>query len=155
VWSGSGTAASVVGPGGGFSAERQRAWLPDPSSGIPPEIARLTNLGVLVITYNPDLGGSIIPPELGELRRLTRLFLNGNDLTGRIPPELGKISSLQALGLSQNSLTGTVPTELGDLSNLHWLFLGTNGLTGEIPPELGDLPLYRLALDRNRLTGER
>ncbi|MDE2794327.1 MAG: Ig-like domain-containing protein [Gemmatimonadota bacterium] len=124
------------------------------SGRIPPEIARLTNLGVLVITYNPDLGGSIIPPELGELRRLTRLFLNGNDLTGRIPPELGKISSLQALGLSQNSLTGTVPTELGDLSNLHWLFLGTNGLTGEIPPELGDLPLYRLALDRNRLTGE-
>ncbi|MDE0527803.1 MAG: hypothetical protein OXH85_03825 [Truepera sp.] len=32
-------AGELAWPGRGFSAERQRAWLTDPSSGIPPEIA--------------------------------------------------------------------------------------------------------------------
>ena len=32
-----------------------------------------------------------IPPELGDLTRLTRLVLEGNELTGPIPPELGNL----------------------------------------------------------------
>ena len=47
-----------------------------------------------------------IPPELGDLTRLTRLVLEGNELTGPIPPELGNLPDLGLLDLGDNSLTG-------------------------------------------------
>ena len=124
------------------------------SGRIPPEIGDLTNLDILVVTYNPGLGGSIVPPELGKLYNLTQLALTGNGLSGGVPPELAKMSSLESLGLEQNGLTGPIPPELGALPHLQWLSLSENGLTGPIPSELGNLPLYGLSLEHNRLTGE-
>ena len=124
------------------------------SGRIPPAIGRLTSLESLTIIYNPGLGGSTVPLELGELQNLTSLSLNGNDLSGEIPPELGKMRSLQLLGLSQNRLTGSIPPQLGTLPQLEQIYLGQNRLTGEIPPELANLPLFYLSLEHNQLTGE-
>jgi len=100
------------------------------SGRIPPEIGGLTNLDILVVTYNPGLGGSIVPPELGQLHNLTRLALIGNGLSGGVPPELAKMSSLESLSLEQNGLTGPIPPELGTLPHLQWLYLSENGLPG-------------------------
>ena len=58
-------------------------------------------------------------------------------MTGEIPPELGGLSNLTRLWLDNNQLTGEIPPELGGLSNLTLLSLSSNQLTGEIPPELG------------------
>ncbi len=100
-----------------------------------------------------NLGGRI-PPELGELSRLTWLHLDGNRFAGPIPPELGKLTRLRILSLGDNDLTGPIPSELGDLSNLRRLWLDDNGLTGPIPPELGNPSnLWQLWLDDNRLSG--
>ena len=100
-----------------------------------------------------NLGGRI-PPELGELSRLTWLHLDGNRLAGPIPPELGKLTRLRILSLGDNDLSGPIPSELGDLSNLRRLWLDDNDLSGPIPPELGNLPdLRQLWLDDNRLSG--
>ena len=100
-----------------------------------------------------NLGGRI-PPELGELSRLTWLHLDGNRLTGPIPPELGKLTRLGRLSLGDNDLTGPIPPELGDLLNLRQLWLDDNDLTGPIPPALGNLSnLWQLWLDDNRLSG--
>ena len=79
-----------------------------------------------------------IPPELGGLSNLTRLFLHGNQLTGEIPPELGGLSNLTWLWLHRNQLTGEIPPELGGLSNLTGLWLYGNQLTGEITDGVGE-----------------
>ncbi len=106
------------------------------------------------------LTGSI-PPELGKLTGLTRLFLNSvepadpndNQLTGEIPPELGKLTRLTQLQLHNNQLTGEIPPELGTLTELTWLWLYNNQLTGEIP-DLSKLAKLRLLhLHNNQLSG--
>ena len=101
-----------------------------------------------------DLSGNqltgLIPPELGQLTNLARLWLNDNLLGGSIPPELGRLTGLTRLDLSDNQLTGSIPEELGQLSKLgtyrdEWadwvdLDLSNNRLSGSIPPGLGELP---------------
>ena len=44
-----------------------------------------------------------IPPELGGLSNLTRLYLFGNQLTGEIPAELGGLSNLTGCGSAATS----------------------------------------------------
>ena len=96
-----------------------------------------------------------IPPELGNLANLERLFLLGNQLSGEIPPELGDLSKLKQLILSDNHLSGPIPPELGSLSNLERLFLRDNRLNGEILPELASLSnLKQLNLSHNQLSGQ-
>ena len=137
------------------------------SGPIPPELGNLSNLTVLMLAggrRTPPLPGDVddivawrlenreypgdglsnglsgpIPPELGNLSRLTELNLQDNYLTGSIPAELGNLSNLTELRLSENSLTGAVPAELGRLANLESLELGYNYLTGPLPAELGNL----------------
>ena len=105
----------------------------------------------LRLRYN-SLKGQM-PPELGNLSKLTYLDLGGNSLTGRIPADLGDLSELQGLILHDNQLTGSIPPELGDLSELSGLHLSVNQLTGTILPELGNLSkLTSLLLDDNQLT---
>ena len=99
-----------------------------------------------------QLAGSI-PPELGNLEELERLYLAHNQLTGEIPPELGNLTNLIELALDHNQLTGEIPPELGNLINLYGLFLNHNRLTGEILSELGNLiNLEELWLGNNQLT---
>ena len=120
---------------------------------IPPELGRLSNLTRLYF-YNNQLTGEI-PPVLGRLSNLWWMDLNVNQLTGGIPPELGRLSDLGSLFLGGNQLTGEISPELGRLSNLTYLGLHDNRLTGGIPPELGRLSnLTRLWLYGNQLTGE-
>ena len=112
------------------------------------------------------LTGSV-PPELGQLVRLTSLDLTGNQLTGSLPRELGQLTQLQCLSVWENDLTGAIPATLGNLVLLETLQMGNNALSGAVPPELdhnqleGPLPqtfnklerLTSLEVQFNRLTG--
>lgn len=77
--------------------------------------------------------------EVDSAGRVESLYLNNNNLAGRIPPELDRLSALRKLWLAENRLTGAIPSELGNLASLEVLSLGYSGLSGPIPPELGNL----------------
>ena len=119
---------------------------------IPPELGQLQNLERLFLSEN-GLTGSI-PPELGQLQNLRFLFLAVNQLTGSIPAEIGQLRNLTTLELVSNHLTGAIPAEIGQLQNLTNLALAFNQLTGAIPAEIGQLQnLTDLSLLDNRITG--
>ena len=80
-----------------------------------------------------------ISPGIGLLTNLTRLYLDGNELTGEIPPEIGNLMNLQELGLSWNQLSGEIPSEIGNLTSLWGIWLDVNQLTGEIPESFCDI----------------
>jgi internalin A len=100
-----------------------------------------------------DLGAKQIkrlPPKIGQLRNLTKLYLYGNQLTA-VPPEIGQLTNLTTLELWANKLTA-VPLEIGQLLNLTELVLSGNQLTA-VPPEIGQLVnLTKLELWGNQLT---
>ena len=119
---------------------------------IPPEIGNLVNLQKLWLNSN-HLSGTI-PAELGNLVNLGDLNLSNNKLSGTMPSELGSLVNLRDLNLSYNQLSGTIPSELGSLTDLQLLYLSTNELSGAIPPELGSLVnLQGLDLSGNKLSG--
>ena len=77
-------------------------------------------------------------------------MLNANNLTGSIPPELGNLTSLRKLWLGSNNLTGSIPTELGSLARLEDLRIGSNDLTGPVPESFLQIDgLTRFHFERN------
>ena len=117
--------------------------------GVSFEGGRVTKLWL----QHNQLSGSI-PKELGQLSALTELELHDNQLSGSIPKELGQLSALTELWLHRNQLSGSIPKELGQLSALTELQLHDNQLSGSIPKELGQLSaLTLLELNDNQLSG--
>jgi RHS repeat-associated protein len=124
------------------------------TGGIPPSIATLQpTLTSLALENNPTLGGAI-PPEIGNLTKLTELWLNGNGHTGTIPTSIGNLTQLKILNLFDNSLEGTIPSSLKNLTNLEWTALSENKLSGTIPAFFGRMTkMDSLWLNDNQLTG--
>jgi hypothetical protein len=127
---------------------------------IPSDIQQLSTLRYLNLSNDPDeqpkneLTGPI-PAELGQLRALDHLYLDGNQLSGAIPAALGQLGALTLLYLDGNELSGAIPAELGQLGALTALYLHENELSGAIPAELGQLgALTLLYLFENQLTGQ-
>lgn len=120
---------------------------------IPPEIGRMINLEKLYLYLNQLTGE--IPSEIGNLTNLTELRLEHNQLTDSIPPEIGQLTNLTTLELEYNQLTGPIPPEIGNLTNLTELRLEDNQLTGRIPESICNLNLEwntsNFNIDNNQL----
>lgn len=94
-------------------------------------------------------------------RRITKIDLSGNDLTGPLPGELSRLTELRELridnsgpGVRFRKLTGNLPAVLGQLEHLEILLLGDNDFTGSIPLEYGELSnLREFSLANSNLTG--
>ncbi|WIA32818.1 hypothetical protein OEZ86_006000 [Tetradesmus obliquus] len=101
----------------------------------------VSELKVQVNGLNGTLGSPGIINNLLQLHAcgLTRLNLQGNDLSGSMTPEWGLMTNLVVLDLSNNWLNGTIPAALRSLKRLQTLGLGTNFLSGPIPSWLGEL----------------
>ena len=109
--------------------------------------------------FTNNLAGEI--PDLSALTGLTRLYLQDNQLTGRIPtiPDpndntkqvIALPPSLIGLWLNDNHLSGEIP-DLSALTSLTNLVFRNNQLTGRIPTTLPP-SLSSLSLSNNRLHG--
>ena len=119
---------------------------------IPPQLGQLTSLERLYLAVNPLTGE--IPSELSGLVNLSEMGLWVSQLSGEIPPWLGDLNSLEILNLAVNEFRGTIPEELGNLTNLYQFQLAVNQLSGPIPASIGNLHLLdNLGLNGNQLTG--
>ncbi|KAM3369745.1 hypothetical protein ACQJBY_017552 [Aegilops geniculata] len=96
------------------------------------DIGSLTELRVLDLSSNKDLGGPLTP-AIGKLVQLINLALIGCSFSGTVPSELGNLAQLEFFGLNSNQFTGRIPPSLGKLSKVKWLDLADNKLTGLLP----------------------
>ena len=84
---------------------------------IPDGLQYFSKLLSLELDYNMFLG--TLPFTWGTaLPGMTRLSLQGNQLTGSIPSSYYSLFHLQRLDLGQNGLTGTIAAEILALKNL-------------------------------------
>ena len=95
-----------------------------------------------------------LPPQLGNLKALTSLWLSLNHIGGSLPSELGQLTSLAEITLYENQITGTIPAAIGNMKSLTLLQLYTNKIRGTLPSELGKLTaMIDLDLHHNQITG--
>ncbi|XP_024524032.1 probable LRR receptor-like serine/threonine-protein kinase At1g34110 [Selaginella moellendorffii] len=136
---------------------------------IPESIARMAKLRSLLL-YGNQLSGVIpapaspeiidmrlhgnsfsgsIPPSVGNLSKLSILYLSNNRLDGSIPATLGQLRRLTQVDLSENQLTGGIPGSLASCDSLQLLDLSSNLLSGEIPASIGEWTGFQTA-DKNQ-----
>ncbi|XP_042506813.1 probable LRR receptor-like serine/threonine-protein kinase At5g59680 [Macadamia integrifolia] len=94
------------------------------------KLARVLKLNLT----DAGLSGTL-SPSLGNLTRLTHIWLGGNKFTGQIP-DLSPLNELVSLRLDNNQLEGRIPKSLGELDSLQELFLQNNNLKGQVPNAL-------------------
>jgi hypothetical protein len=90
-----------------------------------------------------------LPPEIGELTSVTKLWLLRNRLE-TLPPEIGQLTTLQEFSAARNRLKD-LPDTFGALGNLRKLWLDQNQIN-ELPENISGMgKLEELWLYRNKL----
>ncbi|KAL5097602.1 hypothetical protein RYX36_001929 [Vicia faba] len=111
----------------------------DLSGQLSSEIGSLSELQILVLSYNKNLTGPL-PAEIGNLKKLRNLQLINCGFSGPIPDAIGNLKQLVFLSLNSNRFSGTIPASIGNLSSINWLDLAENQLQGPIPISSGTTP---------------
>lgn len=100
---------------------------------IPPEIGKLKNLEVLILSGSTI---TFLPNEIEECKNLKSIIANSSKLT-EIPATLGNLKNLRTLKLDNCDIQ-TVPKEIGNIESLWHLSLGGNNIAS-VPKELSKL----------------
>ncbi|KAL3038600.1 hypothetical protein AAZX31_01G142000 [Glycine max] len=90
------------------------------------------------------------PKRMGQLSQLQKLVASHNSLEGKIPTNFTGCTCLKGLYLNGNNLIGKVSVKVGSLGKLQHLI----NFEGDLPQEICHLKsLTKIALDVNVLTG--
>ncbi len=102
-------------------------------SSIPPEIGKLKNLEVLIIS-----GSTIksLPDEIEECKNLKSIIANSSKLE-EIPATLGNLKKLRTLKIGHCNIK-SIPKEIGNIESLWHLSIGDNSIK-YVPKELSKL----------------
>ncbi|EOA15145.1 hypothetical protein CARUB_v10028521mg [Capsella rubella] len=101
---------------------------------LPEDISTLSELDKLDLTSNPNLTGPL-PPNIGNLKKLTEFHFGKNKLSGKIPNELFTSKmNLKHVRLDRNRLSGEIPASLNNLTNLQELDVSNNRFTSSLIP---------------------
>ncbi|XP_019155406.1 PREDICTED: probable LRR receptor-like serine/threonine-protein kinase At3g47570 [Ipomoea nil] len=118
-------------------------------------LSSCVHLGELYLAHNHLQGN--LPTAfqfLPNLKKLQKLALGSNRLTGGIPPTFGNLSSLRTLGLEVNHLKGRIPHEITRCWDLNILSLGVNNLTGTLSPSFFNMTSIQVfSVSQNTLEG--
>ncbi|MDR9417234.1 MAG: fibronectin type III domain-containing protein [Gracilimonas sp.] len=138
---------------GGRSWNENTNWLKGPVhswEGVRVKDGRVTRLYL----QNNNLTG-ILPSEFTELTALKRLYINRNPkLSGSLPADIFKLENLKRIRMQGNGLTGEIPDNISKITGLQQLLLSNNHFMGTIPPEISQLKyLSELDLSGNNLSG--
>ncbi|GAU40367.1 hypothetical protein TSUD_319790 [Trifolium subterraneum] len=124
---------------------------------IPQGMKKFQNLTSFSFEQNNFTGE--LPLELGTLKKLQRLLIyqnrlsGNNQFSGRIPTSIGQCESLTILDLEMNKLVGVIPIEIFQLSGLTDLYLHGNSLNGSLPPVSNMEQLQMMSVSNNMLSG--
>lgn len=90
-----------------------------------------------------------LPAEIGKLRKLETLLLNGNQLA-QLPSSFSQLKALRTLSLSANQFR-EFPSSLGSLHQLDVLDLSKNRIQA-IPAEVSELQAIEINLNQNQVS---
>lgn len=79
-----------------------------------------------------------IPPEIGNMKKMSMMHLGANEFSGRLPSEIGQ-AHLVVLNVSQNKFSGEIPKQIGHLKCLLNLDLSFNNFSGPFPVSFSNL----------------
>ena len=124
---------------------------------IPPEIVLLETLNELSLTFNEITTSlqAMIPTHFYTMKKIRRLNLMVNYLSGTLASEFGLLPEFQALVLrTSGHISGAIPSQLGLLTKMTHISLSGASITGTIPTQVGMLSLLEnLDLDRLSMGG--
>nr|XP_023920778.1 receptor-like protein 12 [Quercus suber] len=95
---------------------------------------------------------SSIPSSIGNLTKVTKIFLRSKYFTSQIP-SLSKLKDLNLIDLRFNNLRGRIPDFLTNLTRLTKVYLSYNQLTSQIGEFQSSNSLQILRLENNMLYG--
>ncbi|XP_019227713.1 PREDICTED: receptor kinase-like protein Xa21 [Nicotiana attenuata] len=79
----------------------------------------------------------MMPPCLGSVTSLRKLYLANNRLNSRLPASLGSLQHLIEFNVSSNLFSGQIPLEIGNLKAATLIDLSKNDFSRKIPNILG------------------
>ncbi|KAB2624071.1 phytosulfokine receptor 1-like [Pyrus ussuriensis x Pyrus communis] len=120
------------------------------SSNLPQGFGNCTSLEDLDLSTNYLTGTSDgISKGIFRLRKLTRLNIQDNMLSGALSEEIGNLINLVRLDISTNGFSGTIPDVFHSLGRLQNFIAHSNRFGGQIPPSLSSSSTISLLNLRN------
>ncbi|KAB8085899.1 hypothetical protein EE612_008925 [Oryza sativa] len=101
------------------------------SGNLPGDLFNATSLEYLSFPNN-ELNGVINGTLIVNLRNLSTLDLEGNNINGRIPDSIGQLKRLQDLHLGDNNISGELPSALSNCTHLITINLKRNNFSGNL-----------------------
>ncbi|MED6106410.1 LRR receptor-like serine/threonine-protein kinase ghr1 [Stylosanthes scabra] len=107
-----------------------------------------------IVLDNLGLSANANLSVFSTLKRLVKLSMSNNSISGSFPDKIDDLKSLEILDLSNNLFSSSLPFGIGTLAGLRNLSLAGNNFSGQIPDSIsGMASMQALDLSRNSFSG--